>query len=280
MTFDYIVAKKDDGRQLGEFLSDCGLSHRLITSLKRTVNGMTVNGERAKTIAVLHEGDKVCINLPEDKTEIEPNGELCAPIVFEDEHIVVFDKPASMPCHPSIKHRLDTLANYFSFLYPDKTFRCINRLDRDTSGLCICAKDSFAATALSKCVEKTYFAAVCGVVLSGGTIDAPIAREQESIIIRCVREDGQRAVTHYKPIRHSNRHTLLEINLETGRTHQIRVHMAHIGHPLAGDGLYGGDASLERQGLHCGRLEFVHPITKEKVELFAPLPKDIEGLFG
>lgn len=279
MKLDFSVLKQDEGKSLGEFLRRQGLSRRLIISLKKEPEGMTVNGTPEKTIYIIKEGDTVSVTLPDDSTEIEPNGELDVPIIFEDGHIVVFNKPYGMPCHPSIKHRSDTLANYFSFLYPDKTFRCLNRLDRDTSGLCICAKESFSANALSGGVEKTYYAAVCGKICDSGTVDAPIARERESIIIRCVRTDGQRAVTHYKPIKQTESHTLLEINLETGRTHQIRVHMAHIGHPMAGDDLYGGDASLERQALHCGRLVFVHPIRKEKIELFAPLPKDIEGLF-
>lgn len=279
MTLDYPVDLQDSGKTLGEFLRRQGLSRRLIIQLKKMPFGMCVNGEPQKTIYIIKEGDLVSVSLPDDSTEIEPNGELDVPVVFEDEHIVVFNKPFGMPVHPSIKHRTDTLANRFSYLYPHTTFRCINRLDRDTSGLCICAKDSFSANALSGSVEKTYYAAVCGEISHDGTVDAPIAREQESIITRCVREDGQRAVTHYKPIKHSAKHTLLEIQLETGRTHQIRVHMAHIGHALAGDSLYGDDKSLERQALHCGRLRFVHPISKKNVALECELPTDIEDLF-
>ena len=191
MTIDYISKKEDAGKTLGDFLRHQGLSRRLIISLKKLPYGMCVNGEPQKTVYVIKEGDFISITLPSDSTEIEPNGELKVPIIFEDDHIVVFNKPANMPVHPSIKHRTDTLANYFSYLYPNTTFRCINRLDRDTSGLCICAKTSVAANALSASVEKTYYAAVCGDVLQRGTVDAPIAREQESIIIRCVRDDGQ-----------------------------------------------------------------------------------------
>lgn len=279
MKLDYLATSADQSKTLGDFLRTKGLSRRLVVSLKRVPNGITVNGLHEKTVYILKEGDKVSLNLPDDTTEIEPNSELCVPVVFEDENIVVFNKPHGMPCHPSIKHRTDTLANYFSFLYPDKTFRCLNRLDRDTSGLCICAKDSFSANAVSGKAEKIYYAAVCGEILESGTVNAPIAREQESIIIRCVREDGQRAVTHYRPIKRARGFTLLEIELETGRTHQIRVHMAHIGHALAGDSLYGDDRTISRQALHCGKLSFPHPITNEKITVFAPLPKDIEGLF-
>lgn len=280
MKLDYTVSPDFDGKPLGEFLRKSGVSRRLIIALKKIPGGMTVNGESAKTIDIVRSGDEISITLPDDKTQIEPNGDLKVPIVYEDEHIVIFNKPANMPCHPSIKHRTDTLANYFSFLYPDKTFRCINRLDRDTSGLCICAKDSFSANALSGKVEKTYFAAVVGIISQAGTVDAPIAREQESIITRCVRSDGQRAVTHYKPIKQSDKHTLLEIELETGRTHQIRVHMAHISHPLSGDDLYGGDSAIKRQALHCGKLRFEHPISSEEVAVECTLAEDIAELFG
>lgn len=280
MKLDYTVTPDFEGRSLGEFLKNCKLSRRLIIALKRTPDGMMINGESAKTIYLLKRGDRVSVTLPDDSTQIEPNSELRVPILFEDEHIIIFNKPAQMPCHPSIKHRTDTLANYFAYLYPDKTFRCINRLDRDTSGLCICAKDSFSANALSGKVEKTYFAAVGGLVSQSGTVDAPIARERESIITRCVRSDGQRAVTHYRPIARTDSHTLLEIRLETGRTHQIRVHMAHILHPLSGDSLYGGDSKMQRQALHCARLEFIHPISNEKITVECPIAEDIMGLFG
>lgn len=279
MKLDYVVSQDESGKALGEFLRRNGLSRRLIIALKKTPDGMTVNGIPQKTIYIIKEGDKISVTLPSDSTETLPNGELDVPIVYEDRHIVVFNKPWDMPVHPSIKHRTDTLANFFAHLYPDTTFRCINRLDRDTSGLCICAKDQFSANALSGKVKKTYFAVVCGEILREGTVDAPIAREQESIITRCVREDGQRAVTHYKPINHSKTHTLLEIQLETGRTHQIRVHMAHIGHPLAGDSLYGNDTSAARQALHCGKIEFEHPVSKKIIEIETPLAEDISCLF-
>lgn len=281
MKLEYIVSTDQDGLKLEEFLrKHCSVSRKLLISLKSVENGITKNGVHAKTIDTVNTGDLIELELPTDKTEIEPNPELFVPIVFEDEHIVVFNKPANMPCHPSIKHRTDTLANYFTHLYPDTVFRCINRLDRDTSGLCICAKDAFSANALSKNVEKTYFAAVSGVISDSGKVDAPIAREKESIITRVVREDGDRAVTNFEPICHSKTHTLLKIKLETGRTHQIRVHMSYIGHPLSGDSLYGGDGLLPRQALHCGELEFIHPITRESVRLSCPVPEDILTLFN
>ena len=141
------------------------------------------------------------------------------------------------------------------------------------------AKDAHAANLLQGSCEKVYFAAVEGVTDEAGTIDAPIAREQESVILRCVRADGRPAVTHYRRIACNGRYSLLEIRLETGRTHQIRVHFAHIGHPLAGDDMYGGStADIARQALHCGRLTFVLPLTGGEVTAESELPEDIRNL--
>ncbi len=279
MRLKFTVSESDNGMTVGEFLKNrCGLSRRLIISLKQVANGITKNGEHIRTVDRIGAGDIIEIADCSD-TPLEPNGELFAPLVYEDEFVAIFNKPANMPAHPSHKHRSDTLGNYFAYLYPNLTFRIINRLDRDTSGLCVCAKSAYAANALQGKVEKTYYAAVCGEIFENGTVDAPIARERESIITRCVRSDGQRAVTHYDVIDRTLKHTLLKIYLETGRTHQIRVHMAYIGHPLAGDDLYGGDGSLNRQALHCGQVSFVHPITGEKITVSVPLPDDIKSLF-
>lgn len=279
MKLEFTVSEADNGLTVGEFLKKQGVSRRLIISLKQVDMGITKNGEHIRTVDRIVSGDIIAV-ADENDSVLEPNGELFAPLVYDDEFVAVFNKPANMPVHPSHRHRLDTLGNYFSHLFPKTTFRSINRLDRDTSGLCVCAKSTFAANALQGKAEKVYYAAVCGRIEQNGTVDAPIARERESIITRCVRDDGQRAVTHYEVIDRSAHHTLLKIRLETGRTHQIRVHMAHIGHPLAGDGLYGGDDSLNRQALHCGEVSFVHPATGEKITVNAPLPDDIKSLFG
>ncbi|WP_242836302.1 RluA family pseudouridine synthase [Ruminococcus flavefaciens] len=229
---------------------------------------------------MVEKGDVIVLAL-EDDSFLEPNGSLNVPIAFENDSLVVFDKPGGMPVHPSIKHQGDTLGNYFAHLYPQLTFRAVNRLDRDTSGLCIIAKDALAAKLLQGSCEKVYYAAVQGLIPDSGTIDAPIARERESIIVRCVREDGQRAVTHYKRLLCSDKYSLAEVHLETGRTHQIRVHFAHIGAPLAGDDLYGGlRDDITRQALHCGSLSFSDPLTGRLITVSSELPGDIKALFS
>lgn len=237
------------------------------------------NGQLVRSIDTVYNGDEIILSLA-DESFLEPNGSLNVPIAFENESIVVFDKSGGMPVHPSIKHQGDTLGNYFASLYPNLTFRPVNRLDKDTSGLCLVAKDTFAAKLLQGCCKKIYYAAVHGNIDECGTINAPIARERESIILRCVRNDGQEAVTHYRRIKMNPQYSLAEINLETGRTHQIRVHFSHIGHPLAGDDMYGGERNdIRRQALHCGELLFQLPVSGENIKVSSKLPDDIEKLF-
>ena len=229
---------------------------------------------------MVENGDEIVLHF-EDDSFLEPNNELIVPVVYESDSVVVFNKPSGMPVHPSIKHQGDTLGNKFAALYPDLTFRAVNRLDRDTSGLCVIAKNAFAAKALQGHCKKVYYAAVSGVISESGTINAPIARERESIILRCVREDGQYAVTNYKRIETNGQCSLAEIHLETGRTHQIRVHFAHIGHALEGDDMYGGSLkNIGRQALHCGKISFSEPLSNEIVSVSAELPDDIKNIFS
>lgn len=274
------TVNSDESVTLQSYLREkCGVSRRLLQKLKNREGGITRNGEFIRTIDEVYKDDVIVLNCGESN-DIEPNGELKADIVFENENIIIFDKPSGMPVHPSVRHRSDTLANLFAYLYPQLTFRSVNRLDKDTSGLCLTAKDPYSANLLQKKCRKVYFAAAEGIITDSGIIDAPIARERESIITRCVRDDGQRAVTRYEPIMHSRGHTLLKIDLETGRTHQIRVHFAYIGHPLAGDDLYGGSREfIGRQALHCGKMILRLPNSTEETEFSAPLPDDIKNLF-
>lgn len=260
-------------------LSRNGVSKRLLTKLKRQDMGMTRNGVQIRSIDTVRKGDVIVLRF-EDSSLLEPNPALNIPVVFENERLVVFNKPAGVPVHPSIKHQGDTLGNYFAHLFPGLTFRPVNRLDKDTSGLCIAAKDAHAASLLQGSCHKVYFAAAEGETPLAGVIDAPIARERESIILRCVREDGQPSVTRYKRLRCSGRFSLLEVRPETGRTHQIRVHFAHIGHPLAGDDMYGGSLEyIPRQALHCGCITFRDPQSGQELTVNAPLPPDMEALF-
>ena len=257
-----------------------GVSKRLLTKLKRCENGMTRNGSVIRSIDTVFPGDRIILRLP-DSSLLEPSAGLDIPVVYESARIVVFNKPAGVPVHPSIKHQGDTLGNCFAHLYPGLTFRPVNRLDKDTSGLCIAAKDAHAASLLQGRFRKIYYAAAEGLIPEEGVIDAPIARERESIILRCVREDGQPSVTRFRRLRYSGGYSLAEVAPETGRTHQIRLHFAYIGHPLAGDDMYGGSlVHIGRQALHCGSLTFTEPETGAEVTVDAPLPSDIAGLFA
>lgn len=222
-------------------------------------------------------GEVITLQLDGGETSVAANPELSADIVYEDEDVVVFNKPPFMPVHPSQRHHDDTLANLFAARYPGLPFRPINRLDRNTSGLCVCAKNQFAAAALSGSISKVYYAITDGTP-PGDTVDAPIGRLGDSVIERCVTPDGKPAVTHFRKIA-GERRALLRITLETGRTHQIRVHMAHIGFPLCGDDMYGGDCTaISRQALHCGEVEFTLPVSGERITISAPLPEDMAAI--
>ena len=232
-------------------------------------------------------GDKlsVLIESSTDSSDIIPvMGQI--DIIFEDEDILVINKPAKMPTHPSIGHLADSLANlvvgYYQSQGKQMVFRPVNRLDKDTSGLIIIAKNPHVHNLLnkqlhSKQFEREYLAVVCGTPPDGGIIDQPIARTGGSIITRQVDPLGKRAVTHFKTISQGKHFSLVRLRLETGRTHQIRVHMAHIGHPLAGDFLYGTEDKqlISRTALHSWRLKFTHPITRQNLQFKVPLPEDM-----
>ncbi len=263
---------------LQNFLKSQGVSSRLLKKLKRQENGITRNGILIRSIDILETGDTVSLNINDEKF-LEPNSELNIKIAFENDYLIIFDKPAGVPVHPSIKHQGDTLGNFFAYKYPDLTFRPINRLDRNTSGLCAVAKNPHSANVLQGNIDKIYYALVYGKTEPSGTINAPIARENESIITRIVRADGQYAVTHYKTICQNEKYSFLKINLETGRTHQIRVHFSHIGHALAGDELYGGSLEdIKRHALHCGSLKFNDIFTGEEIVVTSPISSDIKKL--
>ena len=274
---EIIVPQEFDGAQSQDLLKNMGFSRRALIKLKQT-GGLTRGGEVLRTVDVIHAGEVLRVMLSEESGAVPPNPELCAPAAYEDEDVVVFNKPPYMPVHPSIRHHGDTLANLFAARYPGLAFRPINRLDRNTSGLCVCAKNRFAASSLADSLEKVYFAVTDGAP-PGNVISAPIGREGDSIIRRCVTPEGKPAVTHFEPAGGNSRRTLLRVTLDTGRTHQIRVHMAYLGFPLCGDEMYGGDMSaIERQALHCGEVSFVQPVTHEIIHVSAPLPEDMAEL--
>ena len=285
MGFLFTVSESQDRMRLNIFLRESGVSAALIKKIKFAADGILVNGTKQNTDFLLHRGDVVEINTSDrqtDSTVIPQQGRLN--IVYQDQCCMVVDKPYDMPCHPSFNHPTDTLANYFMGYWQkrgqNKICRIINRLDRNTSGLVLIALDAHSAEKLKGKVDKTYTAIVQGRVCPRqGIIDRPIARQQESIITRCVREDGQRAVTEYTVIKQTGSFSMLDIKLHTGRTHQIRVHFSYIGHPLEGDELYGGNlAAIQRHALHCRRLEFPSPETGKTVTVSSQLPADMAAL--
>lgn len=303
---EFSVPAAWDGRACGDFLKYSGVSRRLAAKLKRIPHGITLNGGHIRTVDVIRAGDVVAIkNI--DESLLEPNALLTVPIVYEDEHVIVFDKPAGMPVHPSHKHREDTLGNCFAAMFPDLTFRPLNRLDKDTSGLCAAAKSAYAANALTGKISKVYAAVTEGVPIpkpveasvkasvksslvkwyetaEGYRIEAPIGRTADSVITRTVRADGQYAATNYTIEKENGKFALLRISLKTGRTHQIRVHFSALGFPLAGDDLYGGSLDLcKRQALHCNEMRFVSPSGSQigrEIFLKSRLPDDMTAGFN
>lgn len=271
------VSAQHSGGTLMKLLTDNGISRRSIVKLKHS-GGITRGGSVVRTIDTVNEGDEIHVVF-EDSGGLIPNPDLKAGVAYEDEDVIVFDKPPFMAVHPSIKHSSDTLGNLFCAMFPDTPFRAVNRLDRNTSGLCVCAKNRFAAAALTKSVDKVYYAAVDGMPGSG-EIDVPIGRVEDSIIYRNVTPNGQYALTLYETVMHKNGRSLVRVTLKTGRTHQIRVHFAYIGFPLCGDDMYGGSTEfINRQALHCGEVSFTHPVSGERITLTSELPDDIKVLF-
>jgi len=287
------------------YLKDREYSAQNRKELKQDPYGILLNGVPAHMNAPLSAGDLLRIQICEqDSSENILPIPLPLDIVYEDEDLLVLNKPAGMPTHPSQNNRDNTLANALAYYYQQRgmafIFRCINRLDRDTSGLTIVAKHYVSAGILGKDVaekshlKREYLAIVPGTVTPcQGTISAPLGRKPGSIIERCVDPiHGESAVTHYRVLEEKNGYSLVSLILETGRTHQIRIHMKHIGHPLAGDYLYNPEwkamesesvehsAPISRQALHSHRLSFRHPITGEAMEFTAPMPEDMCRLLG
>ncbi|MBO5098202.1 MAG: RluA family pseudouridine synthase [Agathobacter sp.] len=290
---NYIITEEFHNKTIEQFLKSEEFPHQAIVQLKKTQEGILRNGNWAYVNEQLHVSDMLELHLVEDvaDTTIQPIP-VDLSIVYEDEDLVIIDKAANMPIHPSMNHHEGTLANGLLHYYQSQgqafTFRCINRLDRDTSGLTIVAKHLLSAGILSRQVSnrqisRTYRAIVEGLVNDNGTIDAPIGRVDGSTIERHVDYDhGERAVTHYKRLAYDAEKdlSLVELHLETGRTHQIRVHMKYICHPIIGDFLYNPNYQFcNRQALHSASLEFIHPVTKEKMHFASSLPEDLKCIF-
>lgn len=290
MTMTYTIKQPFEVMTVKQYLLNLGYSQSLIRQLRNTKNGITVEGETVYTTRVLKPGELLSVFICEEESSrnIVPTS-MPIQIQYEDEHLLVINKAAGVPIHPSQGNFDHTLANGIAYYFKEKNeafiYRAINRLDRDTTGLLVLAKNPLSACILSDMVKKRelhrrYLAVVQGKLPLSGTIDAPIARADGSTIERCVdRINGEEARTHYKRLYYDpvTGHSLAGLTLETGRTHQIRVHLKSIGHPLPGDFLYHPDYRyITRQALHSFRLDFLHPIKKEPLSFEAPLPEDMQ----
>lgn len=293
-TLNYQITSENDGTKVLYFLKGkAGLSSRLIRSLKLVPDGILLNGEHIRTVDFLKEGDVLTINIPEDVLEEDLSeydgtdfGDL--QILYEDEDILVVNKPAMLAIHPSHNHQGDTLANLIAAYLKSKgkkaTFRAVGRLDKGTSGIVVCALNAFAANKLQGHIEKTYFAIPSDIFTESGSIEAPIYRPDPIKTVRTVDERGDYALTHYSVIDSgvlddATKASFVKVNIVTGRTHQIRVHFAHLGAPLLGDTMYGTPrADICHQALHCGHAELLQPFTNCKICIDAPLPQDMNEI--
>lgn len=283
------VEKTEEGLNVRSFLrGGHGLSRSLLVELKQ-VKGIWLNGNPTYLDHPLEAGDVVELHLPEEESENIVPEPIPFSSIYEDEDVLVVDKPANLCVHPTMLHPDGTLGNAVVYHWlkqgTSRKFRPVNRLDKDTSGLLVIARSQYAHQQLAHVqraggIKRQYEALVHGIIADDmGTVDAPIQRKEDSIMERIVHPGGQQARTHYAVIGRYEEFTHVRLVLETGRTHQIRVHMSHIGHPLLGDDLYGGTKEkIGRQALHSRRLSFPHPHTKQLLSFEVPLPSDMAAV--
>ena len=285
---DYIIDEDSAGLRVEQFLRRKRYSGQNLSEIKRMPKSILVNGVHYYMRQELSTGDHLQVRICETQnSEKIPPTKLALDIIYEDEDLLVLNKPAGMPIHPSLNNYTNSIANALAYYFQSQgkpfIFRCCNRLDRDTSGLTIVSKHLVSGSILSdmtkyRKVHREYLAIVRGSVTpSEGTIQAPLGRKDGTIIERTVDwEHGEDAVTHYKVVKEANGHSRVSLRLETGRTHQIRIHMKYLGYPLIGDYLYNPDMEyMTRQALHSHHMEFTHPITGEHMSFTAPLPEDM-----
>lgn len=266
------------------------LSGTLLRRVKWLEDGILLDGVRVHTRVTVQPGQVLTVRLSDPQADSDiPPADLPLDIVFEDRDLVVVNKAPGMPSHPGPGHWNDTLGNALVHRWqqtdPWAVFHPVHRLDKGTSGLMVAAKHPYAQENLRLALhtggfQRTYLA-ICDRLPSpaAGTIDAPIGRWEGSILARQIRPDGQRAVTHYRTRSVHGDRALVELTLDTGRTHQIRVHMAYLGCPLAGDFLYGTEdpGLIARPALHSASLRFAHPVTGADLAFSQPLPEDMEA---
>ncbi|WP_137789846.1 RluA family pseudouridine synthase [Bacillus sp. E(2018)] len=292
-TITWHVQNEEAPVLLREYLKKKQISKAALTDIKFHGGALFVNKNEVTVRTQLNGGDEVTVWFPpETKSSSMEVENIPLDILYEDHHFIAVHKPAGMPTIPSLYQPNGSLASAILYYYQENnissTFHAVNRLDKDTSGIVLIAKHRFAHSLMSKqqkdkVIKREYIAFVHGELKDErGTIDQPIARKPESIIERMVSEGGQRSITHYEKldfVKNSN-FSVVSLRLETGRTHQIRVHMSSIGHPLIGDDLYGGTLEmLERQALHSEKTSFIHPFTEECIMLVADLPQDMKKLW-
>lgn len=273
--FKLVIRKEHEAFTVGELISKYfKISSRMLTKLKNN-DGIKLNGNHITVRGKVKEGDILSLTEPEEKSKNVVPTNLPLNILFEDEELLIVNKPKDMPVHPSLNNYTNTLGNAVMYYYKDRPFvyRPVNRLDRDTTGIVIIAKSAYAHNSLSRQMQRNLFKKTYTAVTKTppipekGIINAPIRREQESIIKRVVAEDGQEAITEYETLSVKDGHGIVKVLLHTGRTHQIRVHFAHIGTPLLYDYLYGEEVEGKTFMLHCTQLEFQHPVTEEKMKI-------------
>lgn len=281
------MSTTEDQMMLRDFLRNfIGLSRQMVKVLKFDGGEMLVNNDPVTVRKVLKEGDLVELIFPKEmrSPRLKPE-KMALDIVYEDEYLLILNKQAEVAVSPSMSAPNQTIANglidYYNQHDLDYTVHIVTRLDRNTTGLMLVAKQQFIHSFFHQIeIERHYQAIVEGEMKEEkGTINDPIGRKPDSIIQRMVTDTGQKAVTHYQVVKQFENRTLLDVQLETGRTHQIRVHFSNLGHPLLGDTLYGGTKGLiDRQALHCSHLSFIHPILKKALNFQSKLPKDMDVL--
>lgn len=290
MLLEYKVQINDNGKSVKQIIQqEFSLSSRTLSKLKKG-GGIKVNGQNVTVRHILHDGDKLALFLSDTPSEKIEKVDIPLDILYEDDDILIVNKPLGMPTHPSQGHHTDTLANAVMYRYrqTEFSFRAITRLDGDTTGALLIARNALSAQRLTDSlqkgdIKKEYSAVVLGIPFPDkDTISAPIKRCEDSVIKRKVSEDGKSAVTQYELCltRADGKYSLIRAFPITGRTHQIRLHLSHIGNPIYGDFLYGEAIENVRTHLHCIRLTLPHPMTKEVLTIEAPLPSDMKEIMG
>lgn len=280
---EYVIPQEYGNRPLLHFMKgEIKLSTYIIRHLRNTPGTVFVNGSHHRVIDNVQAGDKLTLFIPE-KTTPPPLWDEPISIIYEDEDILIVNKPSGVSSHPTHNHPNFTLCNAVAnYLIKSNNEpaagRTVGRLDKVTSGVMVFAKNSLSASRLNGNMNKVYNALVWGCPDKEGTIIAPIYRPDMGLTLRTVDERGDHAVTHWRVIEQFSDKAFVEVKTETGRTHQIRVHFDHIGHPLVGDELYGAEQTefLNHAALHCKQITINHPISNEEMTFVAPLPEDIK----